>query len=99
MENAAKNAKLSLSKGKNLALTASNIAANQVNKVTSMFDFGPFGNIIMSLSLIFILYKVFNTLFYGSFNYSNQLEFLIRSYYYWTIILVIMVVYISLTNM
>jgi len=103
MENAAKNAKLSLSKGKNLALTASNLAtnlaANQVNKVTSMFDFGPFGNIIMSLSLIFILYKVFNTLFYGSFNYSNQLEFLIRSYYYWTIILVIMVVYISLTNM
>ncbi len=96
MNNATKIAKQTLSKGTDKALTATNVVTKQV---TSRVDFGPFGNIILSLLLIFILYKAFNTLFYGSFNYSNQLEFIIRSYYYWTIILVIMVVYISLTNM
>jgi len=99
MDSAAKTAKQTLNKGTNMALTASNIAAKQVNKFASMFDFGPFGNIIISLTLIFILYKVFNTLFYGSFNYSNQLEFIIRSYYYWTLILVVLVLYVSFTNM
>lgn len=99
MEGAAKTAKQTLNTGTTIALNASNIAAKQVNKFTSMFNFGPFSNIIISLSLIFILYKIFNSLFYGSFNYSSQLEFIIRSYYYWTIILVIMVSYLFLTNM
>ena len=98
-KNVASNAKQSVSKGASMALTASNVAAKQVNRFASMFDFGPFGSVIFSLALIFILYKVFNTLFYGSFNYSNQLEFIIRSYYYWTLILVVLVLYVSFTNM
>ena len=98
-KNVANNAKQTLSKGTNMALTASNVAANQVKKLTATLGLGPFSNIILSLALIFILYKVFNTLFYGSFNYSNQLEFIIRSYYYWTLILVVLVLYISFTNM
>ena len=98
-KNVANNAKQTLSKGTNMALTASNVAAKQVNRFASMFNFGPFGSVIFSLVLIFILYKVFNTLFYGSFNYSNQLEFIIRSYYYWTLILVVLVLYVSFTNM
>ena len=98
-KNVANNAKQTLSKGTNMALTASNVAANQVKKFTATLCLGPFSNIILSLALIFILYKVFNTLFYGSFNYSNQLEFIIRSYYYWTLILVVLVLYVSFTNM
>ena len=100
MENTTKNVKNTMSKGASMAAMATTNAANKVkNKVSSMFDFGPFGNIIISLSLIFILYKVFNSIFYGSFDYTDQLEFIIRSYYYWTIILVIMIIYISFTNM
>ena len=99
IKSGAKNARMTLNKGKNTAMLASTLAANQVKQLTSTVGLGPFSNIILSLLLIFILYKVFNTLFYGSFNYSNQLEFIIRSYYYWTLILVILVLYVSFTNM
>jgi hypothetical protein len=99
MENTTKNLNKTLDKGKNIALNATSVAAKQVNKYGNLFDFGPFGSIFLSLAAIYVLYKICNSMFYSSFNFNNKIDFIIHSYYYWTIILTIMVIYVFIKNM
>ncbi len=60
-------------------------------------DFGVFGNIIVSVFIIYILFKIGWAILNG-YDYNTRIDFIRQTFYYWAIMLAIMVSYAALTR-
>lgn len=78
-------------------MSLGNATRRRFQQLLGDWDFGIFGNIMVSVVIIYIIYRIGISILTG-FDYSNKIEFIRRSFYTWTILLTIMVIYASLSK-